>query len=271
MQAALPDRSNLPEHLKKVRLPPAWTDLQFNPDPEANLMAIGKDSKGRDQYVYNSKFVQANQAAKFARTREAERKFDSMVEQTVKDQRSRDPVKREHALVAELVFRTGIRPGSDDDTGASKRAFGATTLEVRHVVPLKRGVRLRFTGKKGVSLDIPVPDGSLADELVRRKESATDSKAKLFDVTDNSLRDYVKTLDGGDFKTKDIRTALGSKLAREHVASVKKPPSNEKEYKAVVREVAKRVASVLGNTPAVCLSAYIDPSTFTDWRVSAGV
>jgi DNA topoisomerase IB len=46
-------------------------------------------------------------------------------------------------------------------------------------------------------------------------------------------------------------------------------PTNAKDYKASVMSVAKVVSSKLGNTPAVALTSYINPSVFVPWRVAA--
>jgi hypothetical protein len=37
----------LPKHIEALKIPPAWTDVTFSPDPKADLLATGKDSKGR--------------------------------------------------------------------------------------------------------------------------------------------------------------------------------------------------------------------------------
>lgn len=271
MTIADADRGNLPEHIKAMKLPPGWGHLQFNPDPDANLVAIGLDAKGRDQYVYSESFIALNQAMKFARIREIDKKFTSMLNQTIKNQDTDDRRQAEHALVAELIFRTGIRPGSNEDTGAEKKAYGATTLETRHVFVNDKGdVRLRFVGKKGVDIDLPINDERLKKLLVERTLTKKSDEKLFSGVSDESIRDYVKTLDGGDFKTKDIRTALGTRLART-VMKKTEPPKNEKEYKIRVMEIGKAVSKVLANKPAVALSAYIDPTLFQGWKQSAGI
>jgi hypothetical protein len=56
------ERAAFPAHIQALKLPPAWTDVRINPDPGADLLAIGKDKKGRSQYVYSAKF-QGDQAA----------------------------------------------------------------------------------------------------------------------------------------------------------------------------------------------------------------
>jgi len=164
-----------------------------------------------------------------------------------------------------LIMETGLRPGSDRDTKAEKQAFGATTLEGRHVdVDSQGNVTLKFTGKKGVQREVKIEDKNLAEELAERKKTAG-SNDRLFDTSASKLRDYVKTLDGGRFKPKDMRTRLGTEIASDIIAS-QDAPGNGKAYKRKVREVAKQVAERLGNTPAVALQSYIDPTVFSKWR-----
>jgi DNA topoisomerase-1 len=66
-------------------------------------------------------------------------------------------------------------------------------------------------------------------------------------------------------KTKDFRTAVGTKTARDAMNSIKSP-SSQKEYERAVRSVAKTVSERLGNTPTVALQSYIDPLVFAKWR-----
>jgi DNA topoisomerase IB len=44
------DGSSLPKHIQKLRIPPAWKDVKYNPDPNGSLLASGKDAKGRQQF-----------------------------------------------------------------------------------------------------------------------------------------------------------------------------------------------------------------------------
>lgn len=260
------DREKWPEHIKALKLPPKWTDVRISPDADADLQAIGKDAKGRSQYVYSQKFKDSMAAAKFGRIRAMMQEFPRMKSQVEKDRASDD----EHKTAADcmaLVMQTGIRPGSENDTGAEKKAYGATTLEGRHVKIEDGNVTLSFVGKKGVDLEIPIKDQSLADMLIERKKAAGDS-GQLFDgLNEQSLRDYAHTLDGGHFKTKDFRTHLGTTTALKLVEQGE-PPTSEKEYKKRVKDIATKVSKMLGNTPAVALQSYIDPTVFSGWRAA---
>src|SRR6267378_489183 len=73
-----PGGSKLPEHLKGIRIPPAWTNVEYASDPDADLLVKGEDVKGRRQAIYSARFVKANADAKFARIKELDDKFDKI-------------------------------------------------------------------------------------------------------------------------------------------------------------------------------------------------
>lgn len=204
-------------------------------------------------------------AIKFARIREMILKFGEMSAQN--DAARRDPKTKDVGDCLNLIMKMGVRPGSDSDTGAKVKAYGATTLEGRHVVVGEDGVRLRFVGKKGVNLDLPVLDEGLAHNLVERSKAAGPDGRLFGKVDDASLRDHVHTLDGGGFKTKDFRTHVGTSTAADLVSGIE-APKDEKTYRKMVMAVAKEVSSRLGNTPTIALQSYIDPTVFAPWRIA---
>jgi DNA topoisomerase IB len=260
--------SPLPEHIAKLKIPPAWTDVRYSDDPKADLLAVGKDSKGRVQSVYSEAFGARNAAAKFARIEELRRKFDYIWRQNEEAQQSSNPKIKDSADCLALIMKMGVRPGSEDDTGAKVKAYGATTLEGRHVVETPEGVSLRFIGKKGVSLDLPVEDPGLAAMLIRRAKAAGPN-GKLFPATnDKTLLDYTHSLDGGGFKTKDFRTHVGTATAYDLVQGLPKPTTLA-EYRKRVMDVARKVSKKLGNTPVIALESYINPAVFAEWRIAA--
>jgi len=253
------DGSALPEHIAKIRIPPAWKDVQFATDPSSALQVRGRDAKGRVQSVYSAEATMRNAAAKFQRIGELRQKREAIAKQ-IDEAISQG---NEEATVMSLIMDMGLRPGSSRDTKAEKQAFGATTLEGRHVVQTKSGVRLQFTGKKGVSIDLPVENETLADELMRR--AALGSNKKLFETNDTKLRSYAKTLNGGSFKPKDFRTLKGTSVAAELVKADPIPSKDMKEHKSRLKQVATAVSQLLGNTPAIALASYIDPTIFSQW------
>ena len=249
----------LPEHVTKLRIPPAWTDVRYSTDPDSPLQAVGRDAKGREQRIYSLSHAARQAEAKFSRVQALDREFRRITRANVEAQRDRDKADVADALA--LVMSTGIRPGSDSDTRAEEQAFGATTLEGRHVHQENGKVSLRFVGKKG---DIPVAEARLAKMLVARAERAG-SGGRLFPAASaGRLLSHVREI-GGDFKTKDFRTLLGTRIADQAVRAVERPRTMT-AYKRAVRQVAQQVAQKLGNTPTVALQSYIAPEVFSRWR-----
>jgi DNA topoisomerase-1 len=259
------DGDDLPERAHGLRIPPAWKDVTFNPDPDSEPVVSGYDAKGRKQSLYSASHKMESAAEKFSRVSELAEKRAYIARQNDNNLKHADPKVREAAALTKLIMETGVRPGSEKDTGGARKAYGATTLEGRHVYEGARGVRLRFVGKKGVDVSVPVKDEATAKLLVERAKAAG-HKGRLFDASDGELRDYVRTLDGGEFTPKDFRTLLGTSMAAKMVNAVKRPPRTLKEYKKKVREVAQAVADQLGNTPTVALQSYINPTVFSAWK-----
>jgi len=261
-----PRGQELPDHLKKLRLPPAWKNVHVNYHPQADLIAIGFDEKGRKQSVYSAQFSARQAAAKFQRIRELKTSKDKISQTVQQHAQSRDPQTRDSADVTRLIMATGLRPGSDKDTKAEQQAYGATTLLAGHVIVKDKQVTLQFVGKKGVQQNVAVTDRAVAKMLTKRKKATSDPSHRLFSITDSDLRTYVAAVAGAGFHPKDFRTLKGTETAAAIVASNSQCCQDHKTYKQHVKQVAQQVADELGNTPTVALQCYIDPTVFTKWR-----
>jgi DNA topoisomerase-1 len=249
------------EQRKALKLPPGWTDVRINPDPNAALQAVGKDSKGRQTYRYSVEHSGEAAAEKFARLQEFNKALPNLREQVAADLSSDDPEVREAATLIRLIDRTSFRVGSNRDTLAEKKAFGATTLEARHVKIDGDDIRFRFIGKKGVPISKRVEDGPLARAL----EARMPARGPIFGAgADGRVRGYIGQHAPG-FTPKDFRTRRGT---TEALAILKRMPvpKGAAALRKARREVGKRVAKALGNTPAVALGSYIDPAVFGRWE-----
>jgi DNA topoisomerase IB len=258
------DGKELPNHVASLKIPPAWTEVRYNRDPDGALLVMGKDAKGRGQYLYSEKFKKQQSENKFARIKELDGKFLTIAKKVESDVKKSEV--KEEASALRLIMSTGLRPGSDKDTQGKVQAYGATTLEGRHVVGSSPdNCRLQFVGKKGVELDIPIKNPAVAKDLIARRDAAG-KNGKLFSTSAGKLSDYAQKQDGGGFLTKDFRTLVGTRTAMEEVAKMS-PPKSTKEYKKAVLSVAKTVSTRLGNTPTVALQSYISPTVFAKWRL----
>lgn len=243
-----------------LKIPPAWTDVKINTDPNADLQATGTDSKGRTQYRYSAEHSETAAAEKFARLKEFSKELPSIREKVAADLKDGTPEQKEAAAVLTLIDRTGFRIGSERETGAEKDAYGASTLLSDHVTIDGDKITFNFVGKKGVDIEKTVTDRQLASLLAPRVAAG----GKLFNTSDDKVRDYLHSRDG-DFKVKDFRTYHGTTEALKTMQSMP-IPKTAKDYEKARKEVGKVVASHLGNTPAVALTSYIDPAVFGKWK-----
>ncbi|MET0756262.1 MAG: DNA topoisomerase IB, partial [Pseudoxanthomonas sp.] len=79
--------------------------------------------------------------------------------------------------------------------------------------------------------------------------------------------EYLRAALGESFTAQDFRTWGGTLAAFQRLASTALPEEpSERALKMLQNEVIQSVADALGNTPAVCRKAYIDPCTFAGWR-----
>lgn len=89
-------------------------------------------------------------------------------------------------------------------------------------------------------------------------------------VDSGQVNAYLRDAMGADFSAKDFRTWGGTMAALRQFAANALPESpSERALAALEKQVVCEVAARLGNTPAVCRKAYIDPSVFDGWRNGA--
>lgn len=249
---------SLPEHIRalgKGLIPPAWTDVRISMDPDAELYVIGKDAKGRAQYRYSPEHV----------LRASERKFERVSSYLPHVVRVHDYIRSiEHPDVRdclELIFRTGLRPGSQRETAADRNARGATTLRGENVVLDSGRLKLEFVGKDGVFQTHRIGVHSLKYNLSERRSAAGEDGLLYPHASDRMLRSALEPL---GLHPKDLRTLLACRLARKLLAG-RPPASSASEFAKIRNQVGDAVAKRLGNTRSIALSSYIDPEIFADW------
>ena len=252
------------KRIASLRIPPAYRDaVHLSDDPDADLQATWTDAKGRTQYRYSAEHSEKAAAEKFARLKDFNKALPHLREQIVADLHDTrlSETERESAAILRLIDKTGFRPGSEGETGADTKAYGATTLKAGHVRIEGDKISFRFPSKSGQVTAKTITDPVLAKVLAERKAEG----GYLFpNASDADVRDYLHARDG-DFKVKDFRTWNGTNKALETMAKMP-VPKNDTAFKKAQREVAKKVAKHLGNTPAIALKSYIDPAVFSAWK-----
>jgi len=243
---------------KGVRVPPNWTNVWVNDDKKAHLVATGIDSKGRKQYIYSEKHVEQATKDKFKRLKSFDKELPK-IQKVI----NRDAKKSEPALILKIIAETGFRIGSNRETKADTKAYGASTLLGTHVKIDGSRITFDFIGKKGVRIQKTIEDETLAKLIGKKKR---DGKP-LFSASDQDVRKYLDDITTKDFKVKDFRTWLGTNVALNEISRMP-VPKDKKQFTKQRKSVGQVVASFLGNTPSVALSSYIAPNVFNSWEAS---
>jgi DNA topoisomerase-1 len=252
--------------IKRLAVPPAWTDVWICPDPRGHLQATGRDARGRKQYRYHPRWREVRDAVKYDRMLAFAEALPKIREHTDRDlEHAGVPREKVLATVVRLLEETRIRIGNDEyrkDNGS----YGLTTLRNRHVSVLGAEVRFTFRGKSGKHHTIELHDRRMARIMKRILEipgqelfQYVDDDGEAKDIDSADVNGYLREITGEDFTAKDFRTWAGTILAARFLRETAGPANSRRAKKELVRAIA-RVADELGNTPAVARKGYIHPA-----------
>ncbi len=260
--------------IKSLVIPPAYTDVWICTKPNGHLQASGRDARGRKQYRYHPRWRQVRDQGKYARLLDFGRKLPLLRRRLARDLKRRE-LDREKvaAIVVSLLATTLVRVGNDEYARTNK-SYGLTTLRNRHVKFLSQGrAQLHFRGKSGQEHEILLGEPRLVRLLRRCHElpgqqlfQYLDETGERHSVDSDLVNAYLREAMGDEFSAKDFRTWAGTTRALALLASLEPiDASRQSEIKPSLAGVVKQIASELGNTPAVCRSAYIHPCVFELW------
>jgi DNA topoisomerase I len=259
------------ERIRALAIPPAWTGVHISPDPERKLQAWGQDQAGRKQYRYSSGHVDRVNRRKWRRVLRVARLLPKLraVTNTHLRRRSLDRHKV-HATVVRLMCRAYFRAGSER-YAVENRTFGICTLRKKHVAVQGNNIEFRYTGKRRLDQRQVVADTPLVEII---EELMRQPGARLFKyhvkgkgyrpVTAGSVNRYLREVVGERLTSKDLRTFGGTVRAATILADIG-PAASPAEAKRNVLLACKLVSAELGNTPAICRSAYVHPAVLDEY------
>ncbi|MET0808529.1 MAG: DNA topoisomerase IB [Pseudoxanthomonas sp.] len=263
------------QRIRALAVPPAYTEVWICRSVRGHIQATGRDARKRKQYRYHEQWSATRGDGKFDRIVAFGQALPKLRRALRRDLALPGwPRAKVLALVVAVMADTLVRVGNEGYARENK-SFGLTTLRNRHAEFVGGGrARLRFRGKGGQDHDITLDDRRLA-KLVRGVQQLPgqalfqylDDEGSVQPVDSGEVNDYLRTAMGESFTAKDFRTWGGTLAAFQRLAATELPAEpSERALKLLQNEVIRSVADALGNTPAVCRKAYIDPTTFTGWR-----
>jgi DNA topoisomerase-1 len=253
------------KRIESLAIPPAWTGVEIAPLAGDKVQATGHDAAGRKQYIYNPGFVEKRARSKFHRLRAFARALPRLRAATNADLRTEGLNRRRVlATVVRLMTRAFFRVGSER-YAVENKTFGLSTLRKKHLRIEGNDLIFAYKGKAGIHQRRVVADTPLV-EIMRELQELPGMRlfryrgddGKLHDLTSGDVNAYLREIVGERLTSKDIRTWGGTVRAAVILADIG-PAAKPREAEKNIVLACKLVSTELGNTPAVCRSAYIHP------------
>jgi DNA topoisomerase I len=258
------DREQL-DRIRKLVIPPAWTDVWICADDKGHIQATGLDLRRRKQYRYHPLWNSLRNETKFHRLYEFGKVLPLLRSQVEEDLRLKGLTqKKVLATVVSLMERTFIRVGNYEYE-KTNGSYGLTTLKNRHVSISGDLMKFSFTGKKGIHHDVTLRNKRLA-RIVGQCHDIPGKELFEYYVEDGSrhtvdsgmVNTYVREATRGDFSAKDFRTWAGSLQALQEFCNMGEALTVT-EIKKNINIALDGVSLKLGNTRTVCRKYYVHP------------
>ena len=257
--------------IRRIAIPPAWTDVWICPSPNGHIQAVGRDARGRKQYRYHERWREVRDEGKYEKMVLFGQALPKIRKRIEKDL-ARPGLPREKVLatVIDLLERTFIRVGNEEYAQQNK-SFGLTTLKNRHVDVSGTTVKFQFRGKSGVKHKKELDDRRLAKTIKKLQDlpgqelfQYVREDGEIGNITSQDVNEYLKEITGEEFTAKDFRTWAGTVLAS-LALTAQEPFETKKQAKSNIKTAIHAVATLLGNTPAVCRKCYVHPAVLESY------
>jgi DNA topoisomerase I len=259
--------------IRELAIPPAWKDVWVCPYPNGHLQATGTDAAGRKQYRYHDEW----------RARRDQEKFDAMLDfaatlprmrrRVRRDLRGKDLDRTRVLACATRLLDLGFFRIGGEDYAEENDSYGLATLLKRHVRLEDQAIVFDYEAKSGKRRVQEITDPAVRKviaALKRRRGGGRELLAhrdgrRWVDVRSDDINEYVKGATASEHSAKDFRTWNATVLAAVALAGRDVPGTKAGRQRAI-RAAIEAVATLLGNTPAVCRSSYIDPRVIDRYR-----
>ncbi|MBV9736421.1 MAG: DNA topoisomerase IB [Acidisphaera sp.] len=254
--------------IRKLAIPPAYTDVWICRAANGHLQAVGRDARGRKQYRYHPRWRAVRDEAKYSKMLLFGRVLPKIRRQVEHDLGLPGlPREKVLAAIVRLLEKTLVRIGNEEYAKTNK-SFGLTTLRNRHVRITGTRMTFDFRGKSGIHHQIDLTDRRLAAIVRRCRDIPGQELFQYFDdagerhsLGSEDVNEYLRQISEEEITAKDFRTWAATNLAALALTELEAFDSQAKAKKNVVQAV-EAVSKMLGNTPAICRKCYIHPAIF---------
>src|SRR5579872_121643 len=249
--------------IRKMAIPPAYSDVRIAFDERAHLQAIGRDAAGRWQYRYHPDWTDVREKRKVGRMMELVAALPKIRAAVKRDVAAKElSCDKAAACAVAMIDESCIRVGCEDYARADG-GRGAATLLKQHAAIGRDQIKLQFRGKGGRTIEREIADPALARALRRlaaipgrRLLQFLDKEGRSRALTAADVNAYLQRVSGAAVSAKDFRMTNASALAAEELAAVA-PAASETGQRRQLSSVMRLVAEQLANTPAIARKSYV--------------
>lgn len=258
--------------INDIKIPPAWENVKISLS-SSKILASGKDSRNKTQYIYSKLWTQNANSEKFKRLFEFSKKADYLLKKATGIIKRFDVSYKNFvvSLIIRILFLTCSRVGNET-YAIENNTYGISTLLKKHIKIENGIIKFDFVGKKNIRQKIGLKDDVCLNALKLLFRVPGDRVFKTSDGTiikSSDVNDFILE-NIGDFTAKDIRTYMSNKLFIDLLK--KKPePICEKDTKKNLLNVYNEVSDLLGNSREICKNSYILPSIGEEYIRNPGL
>lgn len=196
--------SRIRERVRWLAIPPAWTNVWICPTPRGHIQAMGRDQRGRRQYIYHPAWRALRDRAKFDRLVAFAQALARIRARVARDLAKRTLCReRVLALVVHLLDTTHVRVGNEE-YARNNGSFGLTTLRDRHARITGSSLLFEFRAKSGKVQRLRLSGRKLARMVKACQDLPGQRLFQYLDngvpkpITSSDVNGYLREISGDD-------------------------------------------------------------------------
>jgi DNA topoisomerase-1 len=260
---------NLLKHIKSLRIPPAYKNVEISSNIQSKVQAKGIDTKERSQYIYNKEYIEQQSEIKFddliffgKKIKRIRRDVQANIKQCSNDNTK---IQNKECLISLVIFiidKCNFRVGNEKYKKLYN-SFGVTTLNKKHFEFLKNNLKIKFIGKKGILNESKVDNKEVVkilDKLCNYNFeyifSYKDNNGNIYRITEKHINDFLKKYHKS-ISVKMFRTWSANYILVKEILD-HPMPNNQKEASKYIREIIKKAANKMHHSNNVSKKSYMN-------------
>lgn len=259
-------------------IPPAWTNVWISADPAGHIQATGTDSRRRLQYRYHEQWREQREVQKFDHMLRFAQALPELRAAALGDLRARGLNRDRVTASAVRLIDVGLFRIGGERYAELDHHYGVSTLLKEHVRLIRGGIAFDYIAKEGKRRTITVADPVLVPAVrsLARAETGLDAlfcwqqDRAWHALHSHDVSDYIARRSGGHFTAKEFRTWNATVLMALLLAGAGPTPAAGQRTRVIARCI-RGVADLLGDTPAVTRSSYVDPRLVSRYQAEGAL